>query len=139
VQHATSLFEERQRWIDGTQSAEDNASWQLFTLSYHRYQAQVAVFQQPAFTQEKGPMVKPECFKVEYVTSCHAPYGIEETSGPEMLSSGGVLRKGQPVWLKESLSGRRMKPLVPACVEHLGVISPLDARFLVDLALLLNE
>jgi hypothetical protein len=26
-----------------------------------------------------------------------------------------------------------------AYVEHLGVISPLDARFLVDLALVLNE
>lgn len=76
-------------------------------------------------------MVKPECFKVEYVTSCHTPYGIEETSSPGMLSSGGVLGKGQPVWLKESLTAKRMKTIVPAYVEHLGIVS-LDTRFLVD-------
>jgi hypothetical protein len=76
-------------------------------------------------------MIKPECFRVGYITSCNMPYGVDETSRPEMLSSGGVLPKGQPVWRKESLAGKAMTTFVSAYVEHLGVVS-LDARFLAD-------
>jgi hypothetical protein len=76
-------------------------------------------------------MSKPECFRVGCVTSCNMPYGIDETSRQEIPSTGGVLKKGQPVWLKESLTGRTLKTFVLAYVEHLGVVS-LDARFLVD-------
>jgi hypothetical protein len=76
-------------------------------------------------------MIKLECFRVGYIASCNMPYGVDETSCPEMLSSGGVLRKGQPVWLKEPLTAIAMNTFVPAYVEHLGVVS-LDARFLVD-------
>jgi hypothetical protein len=83
-------------------------------------------------------MIKPECFRVGYIASCNMPYGFDETSRPEMLSSGGVLRKGQPVWLKESLTGKPINTFVPAYVEHLGVVS-LDARLLVDFAILPNH
>jgi hypothetical protein len=76
-------------------------------------------------------MIKPECFRIGCVAFCNTLYGIDETSRPEMFSSGGVLRKGQPVWLKESLTAKRMKTIVPAYVEHLGIVS-LDTRFLVD-------
>ena len=65
-------------------------------------------------------MIKPECFRVGYIASCNMPYGVDETSRPEMLSSSDVLRKGQLVWLKESLTGIAMNTFVPAYVEHLG-------------------
>jgi hypothetical protein len=76
-------------------------------------------------------MFKPKCFSRGYVASRNMPYNTEDPSGPNLLPCGGVLRKGQPVWLKESPPRRPTKTLVPAYVEHLGVIS-LDARFLVD-------
>src|SRR6202022_1402801 len=96
-------------------------SWQLSpSIDMER---SFAVCQSPAFTQKIGPKVKPECFRVRYVASRNMPYGSEETSHPYMLSGGRVLKKGQPVWLKKSLTERRTKTLVPAYVEHLGVIS----------------
>jgi hypothetical protein len=63
-------------------------------------------------------MIKPECFRVGYVASCNIPCGVDETSRPEMLLNGGVLRKGQPVGLKESLSERAMYTFVSAYVER---------------------
>jgi hypothetical protein len=60
-------------------------------------------------------MIEPECFRVGDIASCNMPYGVDETSRPEMLSSSGVLRKGQPVWLNESLTGKAMNRLSCLC------------------------
>jgi hypothetical protein len=81
--------------------------------------------------KEKGSMFTPESFIIRYVTSRNMPYGVEETSTPNMLSGGGVLKKGQAVWLKEALNEKSREAAVPAYVEELGVVL-LDARFLVD-------
>jgi hypothetical protein len=75
-------------------------------------------------------MFTPESFTIRYVTSRNMPYGVEETSSPTMLSGGGVLKKGQAVWLREALKDIYKEAAVPAYVEDLGVVL-LDARFLV--------
>jgi hypothetical protein len=72
-----------------------------------------------------------EDFSIRYVTSRHMAYGIEEMSSKNLLSGGGVLKKGQVVWLKEPLTEKSKATAVPAYVDHLGVVM-LDARFLVD-------
>jgi hypothetical protein len=76
-------------------------------------------------------MFTTEDFSIRYVTSRHMPYGIEEMSSQHMLSGGGVLNKGQIVWLKEPLTEKSKATAVPAYVDRLGVVM-LDARFLVD-------
>jgi hypothetical protein len=76
-------------------------------------------------------MFTTEDFSIRYVTSRHMPYGIEEMSSQNMLSGGGVLKKGQVVWLKEPLNDKSKAAAVIAYVDHLGVVM-LDARFLVD-------
>jgi hypothetical protein len=76
-------------------------------------------------------MLRPEYFSIEYEASRNMPYGIEEQAHPNMLTGGGVLKKGELVWLKEAPTGGSTAGVIPAFVEHLGVIL-LEARFLVD-------
>lgn len=77
-------------------------------------------------------MVRPECFKALYVTSRNVPYGPGGTWPTDNFLGGGVLAKGQTVWLKCTRDKGSAESLVPAFVEHLGPIV-VDARFLVDL------
>ena len=77
-------------------------------------------------------MVRPECFKAPYVTSRNVPYGPAGTWPTDNFLGGGILAKGQTVWLKCTRDKGSAETLVPAFVEHLGPIV-VDARFLVDL------
>jgi hypothetical protein len=77
-------------------------------------------------------MVRPECFKAPYVTSRNVPYSPAGTWPAEKFLGGGVLAKGQTVWLECTREKESAETFVPAFVEHLGSIV-VDARFLVDL------
>jgi hypothetical protein len=77
-------------------------------------------------------MMKPECFRVPHVTSRNVPYSSAGTPPTDKFLGGGVLAKGQTVWLECGPHEESAKPLVSAFVKHLGVIV-VDARFLVDL------
>ena len=55
-----------------------------------------------------------------------------ETLPADKSLDGGVLAKGQTVWLESTRERKLAKILVPAFVEHLGTIT-IDERFLVDL------
>jgi hypothetical protein len=77
-------------------------------------------------------MVRPECFKAPYVTLRNVPYSPVGTWPTDKSIDGGVLAKGQTVWLKCTRERESVDTLVPAFVEHLGSIL-VDARFLIDL------
>jgi hypothetical protein len=77
-------------------------------------------------------MVRPERFKAPHVTLRNVPYSSAETLPADKSLDGGVLAKGQTVWLESTRERELAKILVPAFVEHLGPIT-IDVRFLVDL------
>lgn len=74
-------------------------------------------------------MPRPECFRIEYEASRNMPYGIEEKAVPDLLSGGGVLKKGETVWLKEAPNeGSRTGVISPFVCESCNRITHLPTQ-----------
>ncbi len=72
-------------------------------------------------------MVKPEEFERSYVVNQNLPYEMIETRASGDQQSGGVLGKGQRVWMRKPLEICVSHGGVLVYVEDLGVIC-LDPR-----------
>jgi hypothetical protein len=70
-------------------------------------------------------MTKPSEFREVYIATQNIPYLRES---PQELVSGGVLAKGQLVWV-QTIFDAEERPTISAFVDDVGVIS-LDARWL---------
>ena len=70
-------------------------------------------------------MTKPSEFREVYIAIQNIPYLRES---PQELVSGGVLAKGQLVWVQTMFNAEE-RPTISAFVDDVGVIS-LDARWL---------
>ena len=71
-------------------------------------------------------MTKPDEFREAYVAIQNIPYLRES---PQDLASGGVLAKGQLVWVQTMFDAEERPNSISAFVDDVGVIS-LDARWL---------
>ena len=71
-------------------------------------------------------MVKPETFQKPCVALRHVPYLFEENS-----PTGGVLGRGQTVWVQNDCDPQKAPHAARAFVENVGVVS-LDPRWLVS-------
>jgi hypothetical protein len=71
-------------------------------------------------------MVKPDEFREAYVAMQNIPYLRES---PQDLAGGGVLAKGQLVWIQTMFHAEERPTSIFAFVDDIGIIS-LDARWL---------
>ena len=71
-------------------------------------------------------MLRPEVYSQSYVAIRPTPYLCGETASPG--SPGGVLRRGQTVWTRETPKG--YPGSAPVYVDGIGIVS-LDTRWLV--------
>lgn len=74
-------------------------------------------------------LMKPQEHGESYTVMENAPYEIEGDSPIGMTSDGGVIGKGQVVWVRKQSGERFLQAIVSAYTEKLGMIS-LDSRFL---------
>jgi hypothetical protein len=71
-------------------------------------------------------MTKPDEFREAYVAIQNIPYLRES---PQDLAGGGVLAKGQLVWIQTMFDAEERPISISAFVDDIGIIS-LDARWL---------
>ncbi len=75
-------------------------------------------------------MVKPAEFEHSFVAINSVPYGFERSKGAEAAAHGGVLARGQIVWLPAQTVFPRQARSTAAFVDGIGVVL-LDPRGLV--------
>jgi hypothetical protein len=74
---------------------------------------------------------KPVAFGQSYVATHNIPYDCADSKVPLGMSHGGVLKRGQMVWLEEALSVAKRPRTVTAYVEGVGLVA-IDPRWLVS-------
>jgi hypothetical protein len=78
--------------------------------------------------------MKPQECEESYTVMGNTPYAMEgDTLMGTTTMDGGVLGRGQIVWMRKRLGKQSLHPLVSAYAEKLGLIS-LDPRFLIATA-----
>ena len=75
-------------------------------------------------------MARPETFHQRYVTFHPAPYLCGDGSSEPAALHGGVLRRGEIVWTKDSIDPHGRLRSTSAFVDGVGIIT-LDPRRLV--------
>lgn len=70
----------------------------------------------------------PEGFHEQYIATRSTPYSFIQ-SPQQPSSSGGVLRGGQAVWLRQVVQRKRLSSSVHAFVENVGFVL-LDPRMI---------
>jgi hypothetical protein len=68
-------------------------------------------------------MLKPETFQHEYIALNNLPYSCGESRLATTSFSGGVLRRGETVWVEHEFGFRRPSKDATAYVDGLGVIT----------------
>ena len=76
-------------------------------------------------------MVKPSAFQNSFVALSNTPYLCSDDLGKEKTASGGVLSRGQIVWLRDIFNPFSRPRSTTAFVEGIGLIS-VDPRWLVS-------
>ena len=72
-------------------------------------------------------MTRPHEFREVYIATRNLPY---LRISPPDCASGGVLAKGQLVWVQTGFDAEDRPVSIPAFVDHIGIIS-LDPQWLV--------
>lgn len=84
--------------------------------------------------------MKPQECEESYTVMGNTPYAME-VEGDTLMGTtldGGVLGRGQIVWMRKKLDKHPLQPLVSAYTEKLGLIS-LDPRFLIATSELVRQ
>lgn len=68
-------------------------------------------------------MFKPEAFQHQYVTLINLPYSCGESRLTTTSFSGGVLRRGETVWVESDFGFRRSSKEATAYVDGVGIIT----------------
>ena len=68
-------------------------------------------------------MSKPEAFQHEYITLNTLPYSCGESKVATTSFSGGVLRRGETVWVENDCAPRHSSKSTTAYVDGVGVIT----------------
>ena len=74
------------------------------------------------------PSVRPAAFREQYIATREMPYRFH-LSSLQPTSSGGVLRRGEAIWLERILLRTRLLSSVQAFVENVGFVS-VDGRLI---------
>ena len=88
----------------------------------------ISPFPLPVTEAQSVPPVRPATFREHYVATRPTPYSFVPSS-LQPTSSGGVLRRGQAVWLEQTLLRTRLLSSVQAFVENVGFVA-LDGRLI---------
>ena len=76
-------------------------------------------------------MDKPEAFQQPYTAAQNIPYLCGDSSNHTSFSSGGVLGRGQVVWLHTPLKSKARSSEASAFVDGIGLVS-LNPRWLIS-------
>lgn len=80
----------------------------------------------PVTEAVSAPSGRPAAFREQYIAIRAIPYRFL-LSPLKPSSSGGVLRRGQAIWLEQTLLRTQLLSSVQAFVENVGLVS-LDGR-----------